>query len=87
MEDNRKPIYLCDVDVSYKKGKKRLSSHNKTLTIVTTCDDKRSMTKDKLSMSRIENGIYPPTYKGERLVLVRSVKNCKIVGYVNSSAL
>ena len=87
MESRFPPIYLCKIDVEYKKGKKTMSTHKITCDVVTTETDKSKILSDQRRKKQIERLVYPPTYKGNKILLVRKIYDCKIVGYVSSSAL
>lgn len=87
MEDGLPPIYFCNISVAYKKGKKKLSTHNRNMDIVSRYKTPAGMHKDKTTMHRIHDALYGSAYKGEKHVMVRSVNSYKVVGYVSSTAL
>lgn len=81
------PIYFCNISVTYKKGKKRLTTHNDSLDIVSRYNTISGIHADALTMNRIKEHVYGSTYKGQKHVLVRKVNSYKIVGHVNSNAV
>lgn len=87
VEDGLPPVYFCNISVAYKKGKKKLSTHNKNLDVVSRFKTPAGMHKDKTTMHRIHDALYGSAYKGEKHALVRSVNSYKVVGYVSSTAL
>lgn len=87
VEDRLPPIYFCNISVVYKKGKKKLSSHNRNIDIVSRYNTPRDIQKDKITMRRIEDALYGLAYKGQKHILVRSVNSYKVVGFVSSTTL
>lgn len=87
MENGLPPIYYCNVTVAYKKGKKRLSTHERNIDIVSRYNTPTSILKDELTMNRIEDQLYSSAYKGQKHIIIRSVNSCKTVGFVNSNAI
>jgi len=81
------PIYYCNITVAYKKGKKRLSTHERNIDIVSRYNTPTNIHKDELTMNRIEDFLYGSAYKGQKHIMVRSVNSYKVVGYVNSNAI
>ena len=81
------PIYFCNVSVTYKKGKKKLSTHNKKVDLVSRYNTPASMQKDKITMDRIADDVYGAAYKGQKHMMIRSVNSYRVIGYVNSSAI
>lgn len=81
------PIYFCNISVTYKKGKKKLTTHNETMDVVTRYNTISGIQSDTLTMNRIIEHVYGNTYKGQKHVLVRKVNSYKIIGHVNSNAV
>jgi len=87
VESGLPPIYFCNIDVSYKKGKKKMTTHNMNIDVVSRFNTINGMHADKFTMDSIKDQVYGSTYKGQKHVMVRSIKSYKIVGHVNSNAL
>lgn len=87
VESGLPPIYFCNIDVSYKKGKKKMTTHNMNIDVVSRFNTINGMHADKLTMDSIRDQVYGSTYKGQKHVMVRKIKSYKIVGHVNSNAL
>ena len=81
------PIYFCNVSVTYKKGKKKLSTHNKKVDLVSRYNTPASMQRDKITMDRIADDVYGVAYKGQKHMMVKRVNSYKVIGYVNSNAI
>lgn len=69
------------------EGKKRLSTHERNIDIVSRYNTPTNIHKDELTMNRIEDFLYGSAYKGQKHIMVRSVNSYKVVGYVNSNAI
>lgn len=78
--EGRPYIYLVNIDVSYKKGKKKLTTHNSNLDVVSLYNTTTDIQKDSITMSRIQRNLYASTYNGEQIVMVRKVNWFKPVG-------
>lgn len=87
VESGPPPIYFCNIDVSYKKGNKRLTTHNDKMDIVSKYNTVQGIQSDHLTMQMIRSGIYGSNYKGQKHVMVKKVNSSKIIGHVNSNAI
>jgi hypothetical protein len=87
VESGLPPIYFCNIDVAYKKGKKRLVTHNGQMDIVSRYNTIQGIHADHLTMQLIKTGIYGGNYKGQKHVMVKKVNSSKIIGHVNSNAI
>jgi len=85
MQDSRPPIYSLTLDIQIKKGKQ---VYNRTTWAVCRYDTPADiMAHSKYTMDRLRNEFYGKNHKGEKRILIKKVRDKKIVGYVNSNAI
>ena len=73
------------LEVAYKKNKSTVRKETWAVSRYNTPSD--IMKHCKRTMSRIERECYGKTYKGKKHIIVRSVRDIKTHGYVNSNAI
>lgn len=72
------PIYLYDIEVSYRKTKQTLI---KKTWAVSKCDNAvEIMTRDTKTIDRLNDELYGSKYKGERRILITKILTKKQVG-------
>lgn len=72
------PIYLYDIEVSYRKAKQVLMI--KTWTVSKYDNAVEIMTRDHKTMDRLNDELYGSKYKGERKILITKILTKKKVG-------
>ena len=72
------PIYLYDIEVSYRKTKQTLII--KTWAVSKYDNAVEIMTRDHKTMDRLNDELYGSKYKGERKILITKILTKKKVG-------
>lgn len=78
-------IYSLTLDVAYKKGKRIFNREAWAVSRYDTPHD--IMSKDSKTMDRLKLELYGKTYKGQKHIIIKSVRSKKVVGKVNRTAL
>lgn len=73
------------LDVAYKKNKSTISRESWAVSRYNTPAD--LMNKCKRTMERLKRECYGKTFKGEKRIIIRGVRDIKTHGYVNSNAV
>ena len=85
MQNSRPPIYSLTLDIAVKKGKR---VHELEAWAVSRYDTPEDIMKySKHTMDRLKRDHYGKTYKGEKRIIIRRIRDKKQVGYVNSNAI
>lgn len=72
------PIYLYDIEVSYRKTKQTLI---KKTWAVSKCESATDiMTRDTKTIDRLNDELYGSNYKGDRKILITKILTKKQVG-------
>lgn len=85
MQDSRPPIYSLTLDIAVKKGK---NVSELTAWAVSRYDTPQDIMKHcKHTMDRLKRDHYGKSYKGEKRIIIRKIRDKKQVGNVNSTAI
>jgi len=85
MQDSRPLIYSMTLDIAYKKNKRMLSKESWAVSRYNTPPD--LMGKCHRTMERLKRECYGKTFKGDKRVIIRGVRDIKTHGYVNKNAI
>jgi hypothetical protein len=77
-----KPIYYATLLISYKKKREVYRKEEWAVTTYTSASD--IMRYDKKTMESLSDRLYGSIYKGERSIIVLSIKDKKTIGLTNS---
>lgn len=73
------------LEIAYKKNKSTINKESWAVSRYNTPSD--LMSKCNRTMSRLERECYGKTFKGDKRIIIRKVKDIKTHGYVNSNAI
>lgn len=76
-----KPIYYATLLISYKKKKEVYKKEEWAVTTYTSAPD--IMRYDRKTMDSLSDRLYGPLYKGDRSIVVLSIKDKKQIGLTN----
>lgn len=81
MQQSESQIYYMNLDIAYKKNKSTINKES--WAVSRWCSPEDIMKNCKRTMNRLAEECYGKTFKGDKRIIIRGVRDVKWIGHTN----